>query len=192
MRGWNPTGAGKLDQSSLVYGYRRLKVVKRHDHPGDHVFHIDVLATSPRTQMRFPPQQIQPQLRMSRLETVVAGEKECRWEVSWNLEKVPAGEYVDLIYEDYSPALFLQRGDRSTSVAIHMQADAAEVTRWFLMPQGKEYKRFQILRYQTGKPETVEEVKVVTEYLADDYTILAFKLMSTKAGYTYEVIWYYK
>ena len=33
---------------------------------------------------------------------------------------------------------------------------------------------------------------MVTEYLADDYTILAYKLMSCKAGYTYEVIWYYK
>jgi hypothetical protein len=73
-----------------------------------------------------------------------------------------------------------------------MQADTAEVTRWFLMPQGKEYKNFRLLRYETGKPETVEPVNLVTEYLADDYTILAYKLMSTKAGYTYEVIWYYQ
>jgi hypothetical protein len=60
------------------------------------------------------------------------------------------------------------------------------------MPEGMEYKNYRILQYKTGEPENVELVKVVTEYLADDYTILAYKLMSVKAGYTYEVIWYYK
>jgi len=35
-------------------------------------------------------------------------------------------------------------------------------------------------------------VRIVTEYLAEDYTILAYKLLSVKAGYTYEVTWYYK
>ena len=60
------------------------------------------------------------------------------------------------------------------------------------MPQGKEYRNFRILRYETGKPEKVELVKVVTEYLADDFTILAYKLLSVKGGSTYEVTWFYK
>jgi hypothetical protein len=192
LREWNPTVTGKTDQTSEVYGYRRLKVIKRADHAGNNLFRIDVLATSPKTQVRFPEQQLQPRLRMSNLESSVPGDKQCRWQVTWNFEKVPPGEYVDLIYEHYSPAVFMQRGDRSSSVAIHVQADTAEVTRWFLMPKEKEYKSYRILRYETGKPENVEEVKVVTEYVADDYTILAYKLLSAKAGYTYEVTWYYK
>ena len=60
------------------------------------------------------------------------------------------------------------------------------------MPEGKEYRSFRIIRYETGKPEKVEAVKVVTEYLAEDFTILAFKLLSLKAGYTYEVSWTYR
>jgi len=151
-----------------------------------------VLATHPKTQIRFPLQKIQPTLRMSRLEKVVDGEKQCCFRATWNFEKMPPGEYVDLIYEHYSPAVFLRRADGATSVAIHLQVDTAEVTRWFLMPAGKEYKDWRVVRYKTGKPETVEEVKVVTEYLAEDYTILAYKLMLGKAGYTYEVIWHYK
>jgi hypothetical protein len=114
------------------------------------------------------------------------------WQAIWNFEKVPVGEYVDLMYEHYSPAVFLRRGADWTSIAIHMQADTAEATRWFLMRAGKEYKSFRILRYETANPKNVETVKVVTEYLAEDYTILAYKLMSAKAGYTYEVIWSYK
>ena len=60
------------------------------------------------------------------------------------------------------------------------------------MPEGKEYRTFQLIRYKTGKPETTENVKVTTEYLAEDHTILAFKLLSLKAGYTYEVTWFYR
>ena len=175
-----------------------LLMVRRH--PGGkfridrihNLFRIDVLATSPKTQVRFPPQLLRPHLRMSSLESAAPGEKQCRWQVSWNFEKVPAGEYVDLIYEYSSPAVFLRREDGLSSVAIPMQVDTAEVSRWFLMPRRKEYKDCRILRYPTGKPEGVESVKVVSEYLAEDSTILAYKLLSAKAGYTYEVTWFYK
>jgi predicted acylesterase/phospholipase RssA len=192
MRTWNPTSSGKLDVTSEVYGYRRLKVVKLPDNVKNNLFRVDVLATHAKTQVRFPEQRLRPKLRMSPLESDVSGEKQSLFQASWDFEKVPPGEYVDLIYEHYSPAVFLHRGDGSTSVAIDMQVDTAEVTRWFLMPAGKEYKNYRILRYKTGKPETVEAIKFVTEFLAEDYTILAYKLMSCKAGYTYEVIWYYK
>ena len=74
----------------------------------------------------------------------------------------------------------------------HIQAETAELTTWVLMPEGQEYRSFRIIRYPTGKPEEVEAVKVVTEYLAEDFTILAFKLLSLKPGYTYEVNWTYR
>jgi hypothetical protein len=80
----------------------------------------------------------------------------------------------------------------STTITFRTQADTAEVTRWFLLPRGKEYKSFRILRWETGKPETVDSVQVVNKYLADDSTILAYKLLSEKAGYTHEVTLYYK
>ena len=54
------------------------------------------------------------------------------------------------------------------------------------------YRNFRIVRYKTGKPETVEAVKIVTEYLAEDSTILAYKLLAVPADYTFEVTWYYK
>ena len=60
------------------------------------------------------------------------------------------------------------------------------------MPRGKEYKSFQILRYEMGKSGSPEVVKGITEYLADDSSILAFKLAPVKAGHTYEVTWLYK
>jgi hypothetical protein len=60
------------------------------------------------------------------------------------------------------------------------------------LPEGQEYRTFGLIRYQTGKPETVEHVNFVTRYLAEDFTILAFKLLSLDAGYTYEITWFYR
>jgi hypothetical protein len=192
FRIWKPAASEKSDPSSLIYGYRRLKVFKKPEHAGNNIFRMSILPTSPETQVRFPLQQLQPKLRRSKVESSIPGQKECRWEASFDLEKVPVGEYVDLIYEHISPGLFVQRGETSTTLAIEMQAETAEVTRWVLLPRGKEYKNFRVVRYKKGKPGTVEVVKIVTEYLAEDSTILAYKLLSTDPGYIYEVTWYYK
>ena len=117
-------------------------------------------------------------LRMSNMESTIPGEKMVRFEISADLSKVPAGDFVDLAYEHISPGLFVQRGMNTTSITFRTQVDTGEVTRWFLLPRGKEYRSFRILRWKTGKPDSVEPVKIVNEYLADDSTILAYKLIS--------------
>jgi hypothetical protein len=116
----------------------------------------------------------------------------CQFEVSLDLSKVANGQVVDVIYEHYSRGVFLQRGENSTTVTFRSDADAPEVTRWFLLPRGKEYRSYQILRDETGKPGTAEVVKGLTDYMADDPSIIAFKMVSVKAGYTFEVTWIYK
>jgi hypothetical protein len=190
LRNWNPAASGKSNPSSVIYGYRRLKVFKKPEHGGTNHFRLPLLLTSPLAQFRFPPQQLPAKLRMSNVESSVPSEKECHWEASFNFEKVPAGDYVDLFFEELSPGQFLHRGEKSTSYAMHIET--AEVTRWILLPKRTEYRNFRIIRYKTGKPDKVEPVQIVTEYLADDYTILANKLLAVDAGYTYEVTWYYK
>ena len=143
-------------------------------------------------EVRFPTQQLQPKLSMSRVEDVTRGQKEYRCAQSYDFQHVPAGEFVDLIVEYHSPGQYLQRGGNGTVLVFPIHADTAELTAWILMPEGKEYQSFRTIRYETGKPENVEAVKVVTEYLAEEFTIIAFKLLSLKSGYTYEVSWTYR
>jgi predicted acylesterase/phospholipase RssA len=146
LRPWNPSGAGKTDTASLLYGYRRVKVQKT-ENQGNNVF-------------RVTPAQAAPD--------------------------------VCVIYETYSPGAFVLRGDVSTTIVFTSEFDTAEVIRWFLLPSGREYGSFEILRYQTGKPATAEVVKDITSYLADDSSIIAYKMASVKPGYTFEVTWFYK
>lgn len=189
LRSWDPTGDNA--STSLVYGYRRLKVQKAAN-AGHDVFRVIPFASSPDSQFRFPSQQPLPRLRRKIAEDPKSPEKAVLYEVSVDLSKVPADRIVDLVYETYSPGRFLQSSDLSTTVSFRSDFDAAEVTRWFVMPRGREYRSFEILRYETGKPATAEVVKGLTEFVADDSSILAYKMASVKAGYTFEVTWYYK
>lgn len=187
LRPWNPS-----DPTSLVYGYRRLKLLKNADNNGNDVFRMVALTTHPEAQFRLPPSQHQPRLRRRHVENSSAQEASCQFEVSVDMSKVPNGQVVDVSYEYYSRGDFLQRGENSTTVAFRSEADAPEVTRWFLLPRGKEYRSYQILRYETGKAGTAEVVKGLTDYMVDDPSIIAFKMASVKAGYTFEVTWFYK
>jgi predicted acylesterase/phospholipase RssA len=191
LRGWRPVESGKSDAGSRVYSYRRLKVTKRAN-SGVNPLRMHLLPTSPNTAVRFPPQQLQARLLKADVESPVPGQRESRWQAIFDFQRVAAGDFVDLIVEFDSPGRYLQRGDSSTAMPFQIETETAELTTWVLMPEGREYQSFRIIRYPTGKPGEVEDVKVVTEYLADDFTILAFKLLSLKCGYTYEVSWDYR
>ena len=192
LRKWTADAAKSTDFDSYVYGYRRLKVLRKPDNTTDNNFRVSVLALSPQTQVRFPTQQLEPKLYGRSLGSSRTSSNQMHFEVGTDFEKVPPGDSVDIIYEHLSPGLFVREGAGSNTLAFEVEADTVELSRWLLMPEDKAYRTFQLIRYKTGKPMAVEEVDVVTEYLAEDYTILAFKLLSLEAGYTYEITWYYQ
>jgi hypothetical protein len=187
LRLWNPS-----DPTSLVYGYRALRVLKNSDTSGNDAFRTMALTTHPEAQFRFPPSQYRPRLRRMNVKNSDTQEESCQFEVSLDPSKVPKGLVVDVIYEYYSRGVFLQNGENSTTILFRSDVDAPEVTRWFLLPRGKECRSYQVLRYETGKSGPAEVVKGLTDYMVDDPTIIAFKMMSVKAGYTFEVTWTYK
>jgi predicted acylesterase/phospholipase RssA len=192
LRDWRPGKGGPDAPDGLIFAYRRLKVFKLPEPVGDGVFRVPMLPTSPRTAVRFPPQQIKPALRRWNIDGSAADRPEWHWEASFDFRDVPAGDNVDLLVEYHSPAPSVQRGENCTALPLSVRAETAEMTTWVLMPEGKEYHSFRITRHETGNFDKVEAVKVVTEYLSDDSSIIAFKLLSLKPGYTYDVSWSYK
>jgi len=191
LRRWKPDEAA--DSQSYLYGYRRLKVLRRDEPGGPPLFRASVLALSPKTQVRFPPQRLTPTLHSQRAPAAVErGEKRVHWEVQADFRQVPRGESVDIIYEHLSPGLFVREGSGSATLAFDVDTETAELTRWLLLPEGREFRNYHLVRYEMTKPDSVEHVDVVTRYLADDFSILAFKLLALKPGYTYELTWYYR
>ena len=187
LRGWDPG-----DSSSLVYECRRLKVLKNSDKSGSDVFRTAALTTDPEARFRFPPSHYRPRLTKISGEKAGAAGPSCHFEVSVDLGKVPNGQAVDVIYEYCSRGTFLQHDDTSTTIELRPEVDTGEITRWFLLPRGKQYRSYQVLRYETGKPGTAEVVNGLTNSMMDDPGIIAFKLAPVKAGYAFEVTWFYR
>jgi predicted acylesterase/phospholipase RssA len=193
LRNWVPPAEGKTVSNSILYGYRRLKIWKLcGETAGNHVYRFGLLPVSPQTQVRFPPQELEPRLLVSREEDPATGQKRCHWEASVDFSKVPDNGLVDIIEEHLSPGDFLEHHSGSTTLRFEPTAETAELTRWILMPQGLEYKSWRLMRHEKTNPQKAEPFKPATEYLATNYRILAFKLLALKPGYVYELTWFYK
>jgi predicted acylesterase/phospholipase RssA len=189
MRNWRP--AGNANAQAYLYGYRRLKILRQKENTANNLFTVSVLAISPKTQVRFPPQLLPPAL-LARTMTSPDSEKFVKWFVQADFTKITPGESVDLVYEHQSPGLFVREGNGAATLSFDVEVETVELTRWLLLPEATEFREYRLIRYETGKPETAEEVKAVTRYLSSDYSVLAFKLLALKPGYTYELTWFYR
>src|SRR6185437_4089956 len=131
-RSWKPPEGGVVDTSTFLYGYKRLKIVRRNEEAGATLFRMHLHPTSPDSQIRFPPQLLEPHLRMSPDASTGDG-KRCHFEVSADFRSVPVGEPVDLYIEFLAPGLFLREGKGSTTLVFDIQVETAEVIRWLLL-----------------------------------------------------------
>jgi predicted acylesterase/phospholipase RssA len=192
MRDWLPLTAPNGERDSAVVIRRRMKVLKLRENKKDNLFRLHLLPTSPQTATRFPPQLLRPTLRMCELESSTPGQEKYSWEADFDFRDVPSGDFVELLLDERSPGHYLEGGQGGAEVSFEVMAQTGELVTWIVMPRGREYVNFHITRQQTGKPETSEAFRPVTEYLADDYTIIAFKLVSLAPGWTYQVRWIYK
>jgi predicted acylesterase/phospholipase RssA len=190
LRGWQP-GSNEGDSSS-VYGYQRLKVMRVAQNSENTSFRYRLVPTADNSQFRFPPQTIVPALKSSNVEAGDTILKRTAWEAHVDFGNTPIGELVDIVLEFRSPGHYLRDKGSSTSFVFESQSTTSEMIHWIMLPDGKEYRNFRIVRYEKGKPEKLEEVKVVSEYLSADSSILAFKLLSVESGYVYDVTWFYK
>ena len=178
--------------SPSMYGYRRVRVVKQPEIAGIVVLRVQLLPQSTQVDARFPAQQLQPTLRRVKLKDAGADQDQYVWEMACDFQKVPPDAAMDVFVEYSSRDAVQRESETGHTLSFAVQAETAEKILWLLMPEGKEYRSWSLIRYETGKPDTVETVKPVTEYLAQNYTILAFKLLALKPGFTYEVRWTYK
>lgn len=184
--------SGNRTAANYLYGYRRLKVRKDPSNVLNQDFRVSVLATASDTQVRFPVQQLKPKLFVQTIGSSPNGEPLRHFSVGVDFRTVPSDDAAEIVYEHISPGKFVQETTGSVSFAFDVEVETLELSRWILMPEGREYSSYQITRYRTGHPELPENVRLLTEFLAEDRSILAFKLLMPDPGYTYEVTWFYR
>ena len=190
LRLWRPAGTRGAD--NYLYGYRRLKVRKDPSNVLNNDFRVSVLALASDTQVRFPVQQLKPKLYVQPIGSAPDGQPLRHFSVGADFRTIPSDDAAEIVYEHMSPGNFVHETAGSVSFAFDVEAETLELSRWILMPEGREYASYQITRYPRGKPESPENVRLLTEFLAEDRSILAFKLLMPDPGYTYEVTWFYR
>src|SRR5262249_33715653 len=153
-----------------MYGYRRVRVVKQPEYAGDRVLRVQLLPKSAQVDARFPAQQLQPWLRRIKQKDPAVDQEHYLWELSCDFQKGPADTPMDVFVEYSSHDAFDKQVETGHTLSFAVQDHTAEKILWLLMPEGKEYRSWSLIRYETGKPDRVEAVKPVTEYLAQDYT----------------------
>ena len=109
--------------------------------------------------------------------------------MAFDLSKVPVHEVVDLPIE-----LLLRETppDLLRSVSFSVDSETALLTGWVVLPEGKRYQNFQLLRYPMGNETGPERVIPANLVNSMEGQILAFSLLSLKPGFRYECRWSYR
>jgi hypothetical protein len=188
LRSWNPGTAGKARSDSRVYVYRRVSVVKLPEHQGPSSFPVRLILAGAEGEVRFPTQA----LPGSVVKTPIGNGTAYRWHAVFDFTKAPVGVPMDLLIEIQSPGIFLRGSESTTGMGFTIETETAEFSQWVLMPAGRNYGNFRYIRYKENQPDTAEEKRFVTQYLAKDHSILAFKLLALDPGYEHEISWQYE
>lgn len=188
LRAWNPTTVGAVNSDSRVFVYRRVSVVKLPENQGVSSFPVRLILAGAEGEVRFPTQALPGKV----VKTLQSDGKAYRWDAVFDFTKAPVGTAMDLIVEIQSPGIFLRGSESSTGMGFAIEAETAELSQWVLMPKGRQYGNFRYIRYKKDQPDTAEDKRFVTQYLAKDHSILAFKLLALDPGYEHEISWHYE
>src|SRR5262249_50944860 len=121
-------------------------------------------------------------LRLCRDTAATGGAPFHEFEVAFDFSKVPAREVVDL------PMEALLRGPRPEllqTATFCVDAETGLLSCWLLLPDGRQYQSFDLLRYPTGNATAPEPVVTANVLNAADGQILAFTLLGVKPGFNY-------
>jgi hypothetical protein len=108
------------------------------------------------------------------------------FEVAFNLSKVPIKDAIDLPIEFMSSEPATGAADSAT---FYVDDETGILSCWLLLPEGKQYHNFELLRYQNGKESVPERVNPAYQFDTLEGQVLAFALLNVKPGFTYEARW---
>ena len=171
------------DERSLAFVYRRMRIQK--SEPSANRFTV---------RSRWPTKQVEIRTLNSRVPAVIRRSQDLTiggapihiFEVEFNLSNVPAHEAVDLPIEYMSNEPATGAADSAT---FYVDDETGLLSCWLLLPEGKQYQNFDLLRYQNQNERVPERVTPAYNFDTLEGRVLAFALLNVKPGFTYEARW---
>lgn len=187
VRLWDVDSGQAADERSWGFLYRRMRVQKKV--PTANRFAIHFRLPTDRLDLRTLNNRAPAALRLCRDGVSKDGKRLHVFEVSFDLSKVLVGDVVDL------PIEMMIRGPRPDdlqSTPFYVDAETGVLSYWLLLPEGKPYQNFELIRSPTGTALSPELIKPASHLQTPDGQILAFSLLSLKPGFIYECRWTYR
>lgn len=186
LRPWRFQADGQRGDSWL-YGYRRVRVRKSESAAAMPIFRLLVRSSIAGIDFRCPDQRLRPVLRRCKEQTT--GEHTLHvWELSFDFHKVPAGEVVDLIVELLSREARPSPDDESLTLPLVVDTETPLLTCWLLLPAGKSYSQFRLLRSDIDAPAKVEVIEPA-QLLRTTDGLYSFAILGVRPTYLYECRW---
>ncbi len=183
LRLWDPAAP----KTSMVQYFRGARVLKESEESKR--FLIKLIGEE--VQVRFPPQPL-PATLLKTLDRPGPrpGTTTSSWGVAYDFSNVAEGQIESVSVLIQSLGTMLGRSTAETSrLDFNVTTDAAQLSMWVLMPSGRSYKSWMLTRESGGK---VEQVAPFQEFLAEDFTIIGFEMVTVKVGETYAISWTYR
>ena len=128
-------------------------------------------------------------LRLARPTAAPDGKPFRLLEIAFDFTKVPAHEVIDLpielVLHETPPGLL-------NSVSFDVENETALMNGWLLLPTGKRYQNFELLRYAAADATAPEFVVPANLVDSMEGQILGFSLLGLKPGFRYECRWSYR
>jgi predicted acylesterase/phospholipase RssA len=172
------------DEQSIAFAYRRVRVEK-----------IEPSANDFSIRSRWPTANVEVHTLNKRVPAVIRRSQDVNtsdglpihvFEVTFDLERAPIHEAIDLPIEFMSTEPASGAADSAT---FYVDDETGILSCWLLLPEGRQYHNFELLRYQNGKQSVPERVTPAYQFDTLEGRVLAFALLNVKPGFTYEARW---
>jgi hypothetical protein len=110
----------------------------------------------------------------------------------FDFNKMPVGETVDLVTEVVAREGIEMDADGEQGVTFVVEAPTASASFWLLLPEGRTYRSFDLLRFPRNQPEQVESIEPMHRLVASTQSMIGFSLLAVQPGYRYECRWVYR
>ncbi len=172
------------DERSKAFVYRRMRIKKAE--PTANRFTVRSRWPTERVEVRTLNKRVPAAIRRSQESASADSPPVNVFEVVFDLSKLPPQEAVDLPIEFMSRQPATGAAD---SASFYVDDETGLVSCWLLLPEGRQYQNFELLRFQNGKEKVPERVTPAYNFDTLEGRVLAFGLLNVEPGFTYEARW---
>lgn len=172
------------DEKSVAFVYRRVRVEKIEPNAND--FSIRARWPTAKVEVHALNKRVPAVIRRSQDVKTADGRPIYVFEVGFSLARAPIHEAIDLPIEFMSTEPASGAADSAT---FYVDDETGILSCWLLLPEGRQYHNFELLRYQNVKQSVPERVTPAYQFDTLEGRVLAFALLNVKPGFTYEARW---